>query len=194
MCGFCISFPENDYILWEMTPKDAFKHLINEVKAIMNELRIEKPSYCFVLQLNKWRPRLFSNNVSSNGVFLLRFPVKRLRDELKVRCRPDKQEFYHELMHIKDVVCGRFPTIGCDGIIIQLINFLWMFSIEGRLKKMGKPHLKREEAIRLHEACVLQGKVTREQSERFCKKLWGKKVTYEDLKPIANKLLANHLL
>ena len=194
MYGFYFSFPEpfDDEL---MPSKDAFKQLINEIKAVMKELGLERPSRCFILKF-KNAAQHFSNNVSGNGVFLLQIPVKGYVgvDRIEIRYRHkknqiyDKQELYHELIHIKDVVSGRFPTIGRDVKNISLINFLWMFSIEGRLKKMRKPHLEREEAIRLHKACALRNLISREQSERFCNELWGKKVTYESLKPIAKKL------
>ena len=196
MCGLCFSFrePLDDEL---MPSKDAFKHLINEIKSVMKELGLEHPSRCFILKF-KNAAQHFSNNVSSNGVFLLRMPVKSYigADRIKIHYRHkknqmyDKQELYHELMHIRDILCGRFPTIG-HGVKMSLINFLWGFSIEGRLEKMGKPHLSREKAIRSHGSPDLQGLVSREQSKRFCNELWGKKVTYEHLKSIAEKLIAS---
>jgi len=196
MCGFSFSFrePLDDEL---MPSKDAFKHLINEIKSVMKELGLEHPSRCFILKF-KNAAQHFSNNVSSNGIFLLRIPVKSyigaVRIEIHYRHKKnqmcDKLELYHELMHIKDVVCGRFPTIGL-GVKMSLINFLWDFSINGRLEKMGKPHLSREKTIRLHGACALRNLVSREESERICNELWGKKVTYEHLKSIAEKLIAS---
>lgn len=184
---FGISFPEEDIIFdWQMPSEDALKQLTNEVKEVMNELHIKQPSY-FILKLENY-VQPFSNNVSSNDVFLLRLPVQQIsKDKITVHYRGrDKHELYHELMHIKDVLSPRFPTIGCGIREMKIINLLWGFSIEGRLERMGKPHQEREEAIRLLENSKT---ASREQAEGLCDKLWGKEVTYEELKSTAKKLM-----
>jgi len=193
MCGFGISFDEYDMPSdCNMPSEDALKRLIKEVKKVMSELNIEQPSY-FILKLEN-RVQHFSNNVGSNGVFLLRLPSQISKDKIEVHYKHlrndihDRQELYHELIHVKDVVCDRFPTIG-RGKNMVLINFLWGFSIEGRLERMRKPHLEREEAIQLHKDPELSGSVSRKQAEELCEELWGKEVTYEEIKSIAKKLM-----
>lgn len=191
--GFCISYGDNtDYYSDE---KDRFcypnaKRLVCEVKDVMTELDVRQPE-CFILCLLSLTPkghpqRAFSCVGAKKQKFIVGFSIWRTDNIAQIKC---KHHLYHELMHIKDTISNRFPSIGRGIRNMALINFIWGFSIEGRLEKMGKLHLEREEAIRLHKDTALRGKVNRKQAEKLCNKFWGKEVTYEELKPTAKKLM-----
>ena len=190
--GFGIRFGEVEY--WDNEKDDLcfpdVKSLVCEVKEVMKELEIPQPEY-FVLHLLSItpsnRPQSAFNFVDrGRQKFYVGLSIEVIGGKAKIKSR---HHLYHELMHIKDIVCGRFPTIGRGVRNISLINFLWGFSIEGRLERMGKPHLEREEMICLHKDPVLHGLISREHSEKFCNELWGEKVTYEQLKLKAEELI-----
>lgn len=176
----------------------ALKQVMNEVREVMNELHVDKPSHCFILKFDNYA-QFMSNRVSSNGFFLLRLPVRPLPDQdiidihfrYKKNEEFDRRELYHELMHIKDIIDGKFPTIG-KSLNVDLLNNLWGFSINGRLQNMKKPHMEKDEAISWLNKEVELGLITKEHVKRLYIDLRETHVTYSKLKSIVEEIIGSN--
>lgn len=90
----------------------------------------------------------------------------------------------HELMHIKDVLDGRAPTVypgllPGEGEWIDLIRHLW---IDGYLEQLGIPHYKKEGRIlQLAESLKDIGKgLSADELSMLVRKWWGKPMTLRD--------------
>lgn len=82
-------------------------------------------------------------------VIYLRLPIDVVDGQLGILSEiHDDYIFYHELMHAKDCLEGRFPSGGFinpgENPELALITSLWHFSIEGRLEENDKPHKSRQ--------------------------------------------------
>lgn len=109
---------------------------------------------------------------------------------------------YHELMHAKDCLEGRFPSCGLidpyENVELALITSLWHFSIEGRLEKLNKPHEDLQKVIEAEYSFVrelsevwrvkFKKPITKELFEELGNKLWGKEVTFQELQFYLNQL------
>ena len=180
--------PETDNIdLWKPS-RDDVKPLVSEVKEVMEELHIQQPPY-FVLYFKK-QVNMPANCVGKRRqIFYVSLPIRFTNGK---PCIKRKHDLYHELMHIKDVLCGRFPSIGRGNHFHALMNLLWGFSIEGRLERMGKPHIERQKAANQSLFLGVYGRkelISKEKAEKLCEEFWGKEVRYEEIKPIAKKLI-----
>ena len=109
---------------------------------------------------------------------------------------PYDHVYYHELMHAKDVLEGRFPSCGrfvpYNAPELSLITFLWHFSIEGRLQKLGKPHKEKEDTVTdeyyyMSSLYPNEKRFTKEFFQKLCDKLWGKEVTFQEIQSIISQ-------
>lgn len=92
---------------------------------------------------------------------------------------------WHESMHIKDCLEGRFPSIHEEaGHNFPGLDQLWHFSIDGRLEKLGHPHEMKE--VRIEE--LTTDKISKKKAQQIANALWSKKVTLDKLILIGEKL------
>jgi hypothetical protein len=113
---------------------------------------------------------------------------------------------YHELMHAKEVLDGRFPSMGQlngqQDYIENIVGRLNDMANEGKLEAMGKPHEIRETVIENVYKCLLedcyefgdipQEKIrllTKEALTELCDKVWGKELTLSQAEQLINELL-----
>jgi len=112
---------------------------------------------------------------------------------------------YHELMHAKDVLEGRFPSSGLIDItkdfLQYLVGFAEDFSIEGRLGKIGRPHYTRKQSIENAYRCVAENyhlgltgnkvkkPIRKEFFEKLCDNVWGKELTSEEAHAMIKELM-----
>ena len=111
----------------------------------------------------------------------------RIEIEESVESQRDNIEYvlWHESMHIKDCLEGRFPSIHEDaGINFPGMEQLWHFSIDGRLEKLGHPHEMKE--VRIEE--LTTDKISKRKAQQIANVLWGKKVALDELILIGEKL------
>ena len=132
--------------------------------------------------------------VDENRTLLLSLPIF-VRNKKIIINNSDMREnedylLYHELMHSKEVLDGRFPSIGRIGpndCVDNLIGRLNDFANEGRLEAMEKPHQPKDLAIEnvyecIQEDCYVSGTIPQEvaaqltidEVRKLCVKVWGK--------------------
>jgi hypothetical protein len=189
------------------TPLEEITNLstvLTEIKSVANELGVA-PSE-FIIEFQYDCGRAFCA-VDKNWVLYLSLPiiVSNRQIFLPDRYGEDNWIFYHELMHAKEVLDGRFPAVGQIGqqdLIENLVGRLNDFANEGKLEAMGKPHQSKETAIENVYNCFLEdfdfgdiptetmGRLTKEAVTTLCNKVWGKELTVSDAESIVKELLA----
>lgn len=98
---------------------------------------------------------------------------------------------WHQAMHAKDRWERRFPAAHPQVQTSEWIDFLWHFSIDGRLEVWNKPHYSKAE--RLEEAAALFRKLCLpadvvDRALRACDGLWAREVTAEMLTKTGQEL------
>jgi hypothetical protein len=214
--GFLVSYDAELFEGWKPSTTDL-KWLIQQIKKIMKELNIQIPNFALELApfggLTVYNPTCFADK--RKEVIYLCLPITVIRAELAIPSENQEDYiYYHELMHAKDTLEGRFPSGGfidpSKNPELALITSLWHFSIEGRLEKNGKPHLNKEESVeqeyfwaskleksqfirvekgrweRQVQPWALKKLITKEFIKELCDKLWGKEVTFKELQLLVN--------
>ena len=151
----------------EVPSREGLTQLIIKIKEVMKEFDLEQPSY-FILDLlppNRWVEKASFNVDKQKQIFIIRLPIYPTNHKPRIR---DKHDVYHEFIHIKDVLDGRFPSIGLGNRFLKIINVFWDSSIEGRLVRMGKSNVKRENKVKELSACLRRlYRISREQSQKL---------------------------
>jgi hypothetical protein len=91
---------------------------------------------------------------------------------------------WHQAMHAKDRWERRFPAAHPQVQTSEWIDFLWHFSIDGRLEARNKLHYTLAERLEETAALFRKLRLPAEATDRAlmaCSELWGKEVTMEKL-------------
>jgi hypothetical protein len=213
--GFWISYDPEAFEGWKPSTGDL-KWIVEGIKRVMRDLNIQAPY--FALELVPFGGLSSVSNPTCcvdkrKEVIYLRLPIDVVDGHLAISSEiRDDYIFYHELMHAKDCLEGRFPSGGFinpdENPELALITSLWHFSIEGRLEKNNKPHKGRQQTIedeyfwasRLEKSEMVEVEpghwqrqiqpwplkkfITREFLRKLCNKLWGKEVTFQELQSL----------
>jgi hypothetical protein len=213
--GFWISYNPKEFEGWK-PPKSDLRWVVRQIEKVMKDLNIQAPH--FALDLVPFGALGGAGNPTClvdrrKEVIYLRLPIDVVDGCLGVPSEDHEEYiFYHELMHAKDVLDGRFPSCGFintnQNPELGLITTLWHFSIEGRLEKSGKPHKSRQLTIedeyfwasslelselvevesghweRQTQPWPLKKLITKEFVKELCDQLWGKEVTFEELQSL----------
>lgn len=113
------------------------------------------------------------------GLLILEFCV--VRSQMAMEVDDDCENIIpHELMHLKDGLEGRsptvFPFVDWDEYWIDLIRHL---SIDGHLEQLGFPHIRKEARVRqLRDGLASTGKqITDKQLRETVEAWWGQNMT-----------------
>ena len=205
MGGFLISYQA---IAFDDIPLEAitdFKSILERVKRVAKELKVS-PSE-FILEFQYEVGRAFCT-VDKEDIVYLSLPIKISKRQIVIHNRDVDDDYllYHELMHAKEVLDGRFPSCGQlsgpQDIIENLVGRLNDFANEGKLEAMGKPHQSKEIVIEnvyncFREDCYEFGDIpevkmrllTKEAVTKLCNKVWGKELTVTEAEAIINELI-----
>jgi hypothetical protein len=199
--GFSVSY-EKGY--FENAPSYAelinLKQILQRIRKVANELSINPPE--FIIELLP-ETSVAHCLVDRNNVVLVSFPIKFQGKKIQ---DIDEHLIYHELMHSKEKLDGRFPSIGQlngqDDYKELLIGRLNDFANEGKLEALGKPHQPKENAIQsifecLKQDCYEFGDIPVEKMElltidvitSLCNKVWGNDLTYTQAKDILEQTI-----
>lgn len=191
--GFWISYDSEEFEGWKPFKSDL-RWVVRLIKKIMRNLSIQAPHFALHLVLfgDFVNPNCFVDK--RKEVIYLRLPINVVDGCLSIPSEVHEDYIlYHELMHAKDCLEGRFPSGGFfdpyKNPELGLIISLWHFSIERRLEKNGKPHKARQKVVEeefFWASGLLSRKkfITGELFQKLCDKLWGKEVTFRELKSL----------
>jgi len=200
--GFLISYHKilfNDFSL----EKTDIKLLLRRIAEVAKRLNIKAPQ--FVLEIAPEGITAAGCNVDKRNIVHLILPINLHGGRITIPSRGIEENYllYHELMHAKDVLEGRFPSCGIIDSITDfreyLKGFICDFSIEGRLEKNGIRHCSKEQAIENAYQCIVENyelgllpEEARSISKRFltklCDSVWGKELTSSETDVIIQKL------
>jgi len=205
--GFWISFDLFDIEEFELLERvrvkrkliDDLKWIIKDVKKVAKDLNIQVPHFALACYFNPLNRVLYCIVDKRKEIVYLRLPMVIVDGYTTIDVDADEYDhlIYHELMHAKDCLEGRFPSCGViipgENPELDLITSLWHFSIEGRLERSGLPHRSREKVIEIEYEWARELKpsknyITNEFFEKFRNKLWGKEVTFEELQSLLSNL------
>lgn len=185
--GFLISYEDivfDDIQLEEIT---NLKSVLERVRKVAAELEVV-PSE-FIIEFKYDCAGAFCA-VDKNHALLLSLPITITGKQIVIDDRGIDEDYllYHELMHAKEVLDGRFPSggqFGPEDYVEALVGRLNDFANEGKLEAMGKPHKSRELSIENVYDCIQEDgefgaiprdiacMITREVLAQWCDKLWG---------------------
>ncbi|MBA7593848.1 hypothetical protein ES703_00782 [subsurface metagenome] len=182
--------------------KNDLRWLVGLIKKVMKDLDIRAPRH-FALELvpigmlGGWgNPSCCMDK--RREVIYLRLAANVVEGHLAILSEYQGEYiFYHELMHAKDCLEGRFPSAGLfedKNPELVLIESLFHFSIEGRLEKWDKPHEPREKTIEneyrwASELRGLKKTITKEFIRDLCDKLWGREVTFQEARSLSRDMM-----
>lgn len=213
--GFWIEYSPEEFE-GRKPSKSDLRWVVKLIKGVMKDLNIRVPHFalCLIpfggLGSLSWPACCVDKR---KEVLYLRLPIEVTDEYLGVPSEYcEGYILYHELMHAKDVLEGRFPSSGSfnswEKPELVLITSLWHFSIEGRLEKWGKPHEDRQKTLEreyrfasdLEKAEMVEVKpgrwekqirpwplkkfISKELFRKLCDKLWGKEVTFQELQSL----------
>ena len=175
--------------------RENLEWVIGDIKRVMEELNIHVPHFALHLEPIWGIGRKGTTCIVDKGKEIIYLCLQVGNDFAIFLYKdiPYDHIYYHELMHAKDVIEGRFPS---GGYIrereLYLVTSLWHFSIEGRLQKLGKPCKKKEyvieDEINLINSFFPEEKIiTEEALQELCNELWGKEVTFQELQSIISQ-------
>lgn len=144
--------------------------------------------------------------VDKKHVLLLSLPITMIGKQMVIDDQGIDEDYllYHELMHAKEVLDGRFLSRGQHGpedYIEGLVGRLNDFANEGKLEAMGKPHQSKETAIENVYNCILEDSefgiipqekmriLTKEAVAELCNKVWGIELTESEAHRIIKESL-----
>jgi len=219
--GFWINYRSEDFEGWKPS-RSELKWVTECIRNVMADLRMEIPHFALEIVpcwgLGTRNPTCVVDK--RKEIIYLRLPIDVVNGTLCIPLETEETHedyvFYHELMHAKDILEGRFPSSGFinpyENPELALITSLSHFSLEGRLEKMGKPHKDKRNVIeneylwasrleRAHAVEVEPGhwqrrvewsikECIREEFEDLCDRLWGKEVTFQELQSVACRILS----
>jgi len=217
--GFSICYHPEDFDGWKPSRSDL-KWVVRRIRKVMKEFNIQAPH--FALDLVPFGGLHVLNDPACcadkrKEIIYLRLPIDVIDGHLGVPSEIHEDWiFYHELMHAKDCLEGRFPSGGFinpnENPELAVITSLWHFSIEGRLEKNGKPHksrqkvmedeyfwtrtLEKSKMVEAEEGCwqrriepwPLKKFITKRLFQKLCNRLWGKETTFQELQSWLNDL------
>lgn len=200
--GFLISYHailNNDVPLEETNVKSFLKR----IKRVADELSIKKVTFFidFIYDVGG-----AACCVDEQKIVHLTLPITVKGNKILIDNRGIDEDYllYHELMHAKAVLDGRFPSSGrikYSDLKENLIGRLEDFANEGLLETMGLPHLSKETTIENLYNCFLEdfnfgdipgdimSLLTKEKLAELCEKVWGKELTYSEAEKIIDELL-----
>jgi len=200
--GFLISYYA---ILYNDVPleKTNVKSFLKRIKRVADELSIKKVKFFidFIYDVGG-----AACCVDEQNIVHLTLPITVKGNKILIDNRGIDEDYllYHELMHAKAVLEGRFPSTGriqYSNIKSNLIERLGDFANEGKLESMGKPHQSKETTIENVYNCFLEDfefgdipekkmrLLTRESITKLCNMVWGKELTYLEAEEIVNNLI-----
>jgi hypothetical protein len=185
---------------------DDLKWVIADVKRVSKDLSIEAHHFALHFDfypLGRRGPTCIVDK--RKEIIYVRLPITFVDGQVAIDVNGEEYDhvLYHELMHAKDCLEGRFPSCGLidpwKNVELALVTSFWHFSIEGRLEKLNKPHHDLRKVIeaeyslakRLSEAWMtkFEKPITKEFFEEFGNKLWGKEVTFQELQSLLSSAL-----
>jgi hypothetical protein len=185
---------------------DDLKWVILDIKKVSEDLSIKAPHFALHFDFCPLGPREPLCIVDKRKeVVYVRLPITFVEGQVCIDVNAEDYDYilYHELMHAKDSLEGRFPSCGLidpyENVELALITSLWHFSIEGRLEKLNKPHYELQKVIEAEYSFMkelseiwmtkFEKPITREFFEEFGNKLWGKEVTFQELQSLLSSAL-----
>jgi hypothetical protein len=201
---FYILYPKISFRDFALEDTDI-KSLLERINGIMRDLNIEASR--FLLEIKPEEAGTAACSVDKRKTIHLVLPVHLRNGHIIVPSRGIGENYilYHELMHAKDILEGRFPSVGIIDIEEDFKEYLCGlaedFSIEGRLERMGLPHYTREQSIANANDCIaevyemgfrkeeIQELFQKDFSERLCDDVWGRELTSTEAYTIVEKLL-----
>jgi len=197
--GFWVGYDPKVFEGWEPSRNDL-EWVIQAIKRVMKELDIQPPFFALDLVpfwgLGSSNPTCLVNK--RKDTVYLRLPIEVVNGQLAISVGleiHDNYVFYHELMHAKDVLEGRFPSAGFimpdENPELLLVMSLSHFSIEGRLEMNGLPHKDQQNVVEDEYSWMsnLSFPVARSFFQKACGTLWGKEVTFQDLQSYVHTTL-----
>lgn len=200
---FLISY---EAILYNDVPleKTNVKSFLKRIERVADELAINKATFFidFIYDVGG-----AACCVDEQNIVHLTLPITVRDNKILIDNRGIDEDYllYHELMHAKEVLDGRFPSsglLGPENIAEKLIFRLTDFANEGKLESMNRPHQSRETTIDNIYNCFVEdfefgvipewimSLLTKEKVAELCDKVWGKELTYSEAEGIINELLS----
>ena len=201
--GFLISYQDIVFDGIRLEEITNLKSVLGRVNKVAEELKVI-PSE-FIIEFQYDCGCAFCA-VDKKHVLLLSLPIAIVGKQMIIRDYGIDEDYllYHELMHAKEVLDGRFLSSGQfmpEDYVEGLIGRLNDFANEGKLETMGKPHQSKETSIENVYNCILEdGKfgvipqekmriLTKEAVAELCNKVWGIELTESEAHRIIKELL-----
>jgi hypothetical protein len=201
--GFLINYYD---LLFDETKLEEISNLnsmLDRIKRVSNELEINLKKFIIEFQYDCGTAYCL---VDKNQVLLLSLPVTIRGKKMFIDSQGIHEDYllYHELMHAKEFLEGRFPSIGQLGpedYIEIFVGRLNDFANEGKLEAMGKPHESRKKSIENIYKSFIQdiefGSIPLEKGllltievvTELCDRVWGKSLKADEAHKLASKYL-----
>jgi hypothetical protein len=203
--GFLISYESiafDDMPLEEIT---NLKSILERIKRVSEELEVSPSEFIVEFQYDCGRAFCI---VDKKHVLLLSLPITIIEKQMFIASQDIDDDYllYHELMHAKEVLDGRYPSrgqlIGPEDYMENLVGRLNDLANEGKLEAMGKPHQSKEMAIENVYNCFLEDcyefgdipeekmkLLTKEEVTKLCNQVWGKELTKIEAERIIKELI-----
>lgn len=180
---------------------DDLLSLIKRIGYVMEDLGLQIPHFALEIISNGGRGACCAVTKDRKTCYVL-LPVHIKGNQIALPDRGVHQDYvlYHELMHVKNCIERRFPSVGRQNLDEDPLEYLTClaedFSIEGILELGKKPHHSKEESVSLAHQCFqeycdfaprweyLKKLITRIFFEELCELVWGKKIAYQQAKTI----------
>jgi len=200
--GFLISYHKILFNGFSLEKTDI-KLLLRRIAEVAKVLNVKASQ--FVLEIVPDGITAAGCNVDKRNVVHLVLPIDLHNGHITIPSREIDENYllYHELMHAKDVLEGRFPSCGIIDSITDfreyLRGFACDFSIEGRLEKNGIRHCPKEQAIENVYQCIVENhelglfpeeskSISKGFLTQLCDSVWGKELTSSEIDAIIRKL------